>query len=74
MFTIIGYFKEYIVDGKYYCTEPIDAPDREVMGYLGRREEVIEEDKKIGKKKLKKGQAVITMCYPLNGKIQINHV
>lgn len=69
MFEIIGYDLEIYFGGKYYGSIRMQDPDREVMGYSGRRELVLAEDWQYKKKKLKAGTVVMTECVPLCGKL-----
>lgn len=68
VFSDLGYFLEYMVDGKCIGTTLIDEPDREEVGYYGRIDEVATEDIKLGKKTIKKGTSYYTRMYPLCGK------
>ena len=69
MFEIICYDLEIYFGGKYYGSIRMETPDREVMGYSGRREFVLAEDWQYKKKKLKAGTVVMTECIPLCGKL-----
>ena len=68
MFEIIGYDFEIYFRGKYYGSIRMQKPDREVMGYSGRRELVLLDDWKYKRKRLKAGTVVVTECVPLCGK------
>lgn len=64
----LGYYLEYMIDGKYIGSINIDQPDREEIGYYGRRDEVAKEDIIFSnKKRIKKGTAFYTRMYPLCG-------
>ena len=67
-FEIIGYFVDYRSRGKYIGSINIDKPDREIMGYQGRKTYPLENDTIIKKRKYKKGTIVTTECYPMCGK------
>lgn len=67
----IGYFEEYIIDGKFVGIKSCqEQPDR-VIGYYGTKRAIAENDILIdNKKKIKKGQSYYTRYYPLNGRIE----
>ena len=67
-FEIIGYFVDYRIRGKYIGSISIDKPDRDIMGYQGRKTYPLENDIILKKKKYKKGTIVTTECYPTCGK------
>lgn len=68
-FEHIGWYKEYFKDGKYLASVTLTEPDREVIGYYGRRTEILESSLKTSKGTLKKGTEVYTFLYPLSGKL-----
>jgi hypothetical protein len=68
-FEILGYFREYYVDGKFWGAINLEQPDRETIGYCGRRQEVLDQDMKFKKGKLRAGTQVATILYPLNGRM-----
>lgn len=69
-FEEIGFFIEYIVDGKFVGTKKSEA-DRTEIGYNGRRIEVLTEEIILdNKKKIKAGTTVKTLLYPLCGKLK----
>ena len=68
-FEIIGYSKDYFLDRKYMGSVRLDSSDRELYGYMGRREEVLEEDIILRKKKIKKGSIVVTELHQLCGRV-----
>lgn len=69
MFEEFGFMKEYYMDNKYIGTIKCEK-DREVCGYYGRQEEVLEEDVILdNKKKIKKGSKVVTQLHILCGKL-----
>ena len=68
-FELIGYTVSYYSNGKYVGSLPISEPDRSDLGYYGRREEVLEQDVIIGKKKLKKGTLVKTELQKICGRL-----
>lgn len=72
-FEVFGYSVDYRVNGKFIGSLKIDTPDREVVGYHGRRLEVLKEDIKIGKKTIRKGTEVLTEMFPLCGRIKGSH-
>ena len=66
---IIGYFEEYIINGKYIGSKICEKQEREI-GYYGKLIKKAEKDIVLdNKKKIKKGQEYYTRYYPLNGKI-----
>lgn len=66
---VIGYSKDYFVDRKYIGSLVCEK-DRDVFGYYGRKEEVLQNDVVFrNKKKIKKGQLVLTELQQLNGRI-----
>jgi hypothetical protein len=65
----IGYFEEFIIDGKFIGCRNCTEQDR-VIGYYGKTILVATEDIFLdNKKKIKKGQTYYTRYYPLNGRI-----
>ncbi len=68
MFEHIGYHIEYYLDKKYLGSVKSEK-DREVFGYRGRTEIVLESDLKLKKKTIKKGTKVVTELVPLCGKL-----
>ena len=67
---IIGYFEEYIINGKYIGSKISEKKNREI-GYYGKLIKKAEKDIVLdNKKKIKKGQEYYTRYYPLNGKIK----
>lgn len=70
-FKDIGYFVEYMTDGKFVGTKVISEPDREIVGYYGRIDSIAEKDIILdNNKKIKKGQRFYTRMYPLCGQKQ----
>ena len=67
-FEHLGYFIEYYVNKKLIGTERVKKKDRPVIGYAGRRDDVLKTNKTFGKKTIKAGTNVLTIIYPLNGK------
>ena len=67
-FEYLGYFLEYLVDGKFIGVINIDKPDREEIGYYGKIDAIAEKDIIFkNKKRIKKGQHYYTRMYPLCG-------
>ena len=66
---IVGYSVSYYSNGKYVGSLTTPVPDREVFGYYGRREEVLEQDVFIGKKKIRKGTLVVTELQKVCGRL-----
>jgi len=68
--TTIGYFEEFMVDGKFIGTLLCEKQEREI-GYYGKQTKIAESDIFLqNKKKIKKGTEFYTRYYPLNGKLQ----
>lgn len=66
--TTIGYFEEYLVQGKFIGTLVCEKQDREI-GYYGKKTITATKDIILqNKKKIKKGQEYYTRYYPLNGR------
>jgi len=67
-FQDLGFFKEYFVNGRFFGTIKCEK-DREIVGYLGREEEVLKETVILdNKKRLIAGIRVATIIYPMCGK------
>jgi len=72
MFNELGYFKEYYV-GRKYLGSQVSEKDRDLIGYNGQRAETLKEPVLLdNKKKIKVGTEVMTIIYPLCGKIKKN--
>jgi hypothetical protein len=67
-FEIFGYYKEYYFNGVYFGSIPLEKPDRDIIGYVGRRSEILTEDLRFSKGRIKKGLEVQTIMYPLCGR------
>lgn len=66
--TIIGYFEEFLIDGKFIGTKICEKQNREI-GYYGKQIKKAESDILLdNKKKIKKSQDYYTRYYPLNGR------
>ena len=71
MFNELGFIKEYWIGNKFINTIIINDADREVVGYNGRRNEIVKDTIVFdNKKKIKAGTEVMTMLYPLCGKMK----
>jgi hypothetical protein len=68
MFNIQKYSKDYYLEGKYIGSLPSEK-DREVFGYQGRLESVLESDIILKKKVIKKGTKVVTELIPICGRM-----
>lgn len=69
MFTNIGFYKEYYLNNKYIGSIKTEK-DREIIGYNGKKLELLKEPIILeNKKKLKTGIEYQTIIYPLCGKI-----
>jgi len=69
-FEIVGYNIDVYYNGKYFGYMKTSEPDREKMGYYGRKKTILSEDFIFKKKKLKAGTEVITECIPICGKLK----
>ena len=67
-FKIEGYLIDYYLSGKYIGSIKIKKADRKVLGYLGRKQIILKEDKIFKNKKYKSGTKLITECIPICGK------
>lgn len=69
IFEHLGYFKEYYIDSKLIGSVRCEK-DRELIGYAGRKHEIIIHAVILdNKKQVKAGVVAMTMIYPLNGKV-----
>tara|TARA_R110001632_G_scaffold95637_2_gene201750 strand:- start:1281 stop:1559 length:279 start_codon:yes stop_codon:yes gene_type:complete len=68
-FEIFGYSVDIYYRGKYYGCYKLEQPDRDVIGYAGRRDEILTENWIYKNKKIKAGATVTTECYPLCGRM-----
>lgn len=73
-FEVLGYFKEYSVDGIFYGSKECEKPDIMNFGSESRCCKVAEKDIKFKKRTIKKGQKYIETTNMLCGrsKIQFN--
>ena len=68
--TTIGYFEEYIMNGKYIGSKKCDEQSDRGVGYKGRKDFVANEKITLDNgKKIKQGKSYYTRYYPLNGRI-----
>lgn len=66
---VIGYSKDYYHNGKYIGSLKCEK-DRDVLGYYGRKKEILQNDVVFrNKKRIKKGELVLTELQQLNGRI-----
>jgi hypothetical protein len=70
MFTQLGFYKEYYIDSKFIGTKNTNNDGR-IIGWEGRKQEMINEPIILNnKKKIKAGQVATTIIYPLSGRIK----
>tara|TARA_B100001093_G_scaffold317312_1_gene302698 strand:+ start:610 stop:885 length:276 start_codon:yes stop_codon:yes gene_type:complete len=67
-FEIKAYNVDYYLRGKLIGSIITKKPDREIMGYMGRKNTILEKDILLKNKKYKKGITVTTECLPICGK------
>ena len=67
----LGYHVDYHVNGKYYGSIKIEKPDREVIGYCGKKHHIADETIIFKNKKITKGMEYYTYLYPLCGRSNI---
>jgi hypothetical protein len=66
--TTIGYFEEFMINGKFIGTQVCKEQTR-TIGYYGKETKIANQDIILNnKKKIKKGQEYYTRYYPLNGR------
>jgi hypothetical protein len=66
--TTIGYFEEFLINGKFIGAKTCEEQTREI-GYYGKQIKIATQDIILSnKKKIKKGQEYYTRYYPLNGR------
>lgn len=64
----IGYYEEFLINGKFIGTKVCQEQNREI-GYYGKITKIADSDITLdNKKKIKKGQEYYTRYYPLNGR------
>jgi len=69
-FNNFGFFKEYYIGNKFIGSLPCEK-DREDVGYIGRKEEKLKDTVVFrNKKKIKSGESVTTIIYPLCGRMK----
>lgn len=70
MFNYYGYYKEFYLNGKYLGNINTDK-DRDTIGYLGRKKELLTDIIILSNgKKLKANIEYETILYPLCGKVK----
>jgi hypothetical protein len=70
IFEIKGYSKDIYVNGKYVGSITLEEPDRIVFGYFGRKTETTSDDIVVNKKKIKKGQQIVTELQKICGRVR----
>jgi len=69
-FEISHYNIDVYYNGKYYGCTNVDTPDRDILGYNGRKKVILSEDWQYKNKRIKAGTEVITECVPVCGKLK----
>ena len=70
-FETIGHYKEYFIDGKYIGTINYEPDEETVIGYEGRKGEMIFEKLKLDNGRIiKAGTLTTSIVYPLCGKMK----
>ena len=72
-FEKIGFFVEYIVNGKFIGTLNVDTNESGKIGYYSTEHYIADTDIKIKNKTIKKGTKYYTRIYPLCGKLTTNN-
>ena len=73
-FEIHGYMVDYYLRGKLIGHVKLDEPDREVLGYTGRKTEILNREVQLSNTKIiRSGVEVVTECIPICGKIKGSH-
>lgn len=70
MYEIKNYTKEYFINHKLIGTIILEKPDREKLGYPGKRLEVLTENIKFKNKIYRAGTEVYTETSPICGKLK----
>ena len=68
-FEDLGFFIEYIVDGRLIGVKNVSTNDRGSVGYESTKHHIAEETIVFKNKKIAKGTAYYTRIYPLCGKV-----
>jgi len=72
-FETLGHYKEYFVGGKYIGTINHTIDEQTVIGYEGRKGEIIFDKLNLDNGRIiKAGTFVTTIVYPLCGKLKTN--
>ena len=67
-FDIFGYSRDYYLNGKYIGNIILEDKDRETLGYLGQKTEILKTDLLLKKKLYKAGTEVTTELIMLCGR------
>jgi hypothetical protein len=72
-FEILGFYKNYWVNGRLMGSVRLDKPDRKTLGWGGKTKETLKESVYLAdtKRTLKKGTEAITECNALYGRSKI---
>lgn len=68
-FENLGYSKDFYINKSYIGSIKLSEKDREVLGYYGRRKEVVDSNLKLGNKAIKAGTEVTTELHQISGRI-----
>ena len=71
-FEDLGFYLEYIVDGKLIGVKNVETNDRNAIGYESTMHHTAEADILFKNKKIKAGTKYYTRIYPLCGKVITN--
>jgi len=68
-FEVLGYSVDVYYKKKYFGCYSIEEKDRELMGYYGRKKEILKETFTYKNKKIKVGETITTECFPICGNL-----
>lgn len=72
VFEILGYTKDYFVNGKLIGYVVLEKPDREIYGYAGKQKETLDDSITMSNKRIiRKGTEVSTELLPICGRSRV---